>query len=160
MIYQPDPQDRSLLEMIQYGIPVAADIWDSIGRDAGMTGPEVLFRLHRLQEEGVLRSIGPILEPEQVGLGASTLVALRVPQERIITVADIVNEYREVSHNYQRDHPYNLWFTLSCPSWDALDRVLEEIRTRTGIGEEDLLNLPRRKRFKIGVRYHIRENEP
>ncbi len=160
MTYQPDLQDRTLLERIQDGVPLTADIWDSIGRGTGMNGPEVLFRLRRLQEEGVLRSIGPILEPEEVGLGASTLVALRVPQEQINTVADIVNEYPEVSHNYRRDHAYNLWFTLSCPTWDVLDQVLDEIRTRSAIGTEDLLNLPRRKRFKIGVHYHIQENEP
>lgn len=157
MIYRPDTLDRALLEQIQNGIPLTEEVWDSIGNRVGITGAEVLRRLRVLHAGKVLRSIGPIIDPGEVGLSASSLIALRVPEDRIQEVATIVNEYREVSHNYRRDHSYNLWFTLTGTSWEALDGIREEIRQRAGLGKADLLDLPRRKRFKIGVRFHIHE---
>ncbi len=160
MIPEPDSQDRILLEAIQGGVPLTGEIWDAIGAPIGMTGDEVLRRLRRLREANVLRSIGPVIEPEEVGLEASSLIALRVPPERIEEVAAIINEYQEVSHNYRRNHVYNIWFTLSSPSWRDLEQVREEIRTRTGLEKEDLLDLPRRRRFKIGVRFHILKGDP
>jgi DNA-binding Lrp family transcriptional regulator len=157
MTYRPDALDRALLERLQYGIPLTGEVWDSIGSGMGITGEDVLRRLRMLHAGNVLRSIGPVIDPGEVGLGASSLIALRVPEGRIEEVAAIINEYREVSHNYRRDNPYNLWFTLTGPSWEELDRVREEIRDRAGLGNEDMLDLPRRKRFKIGVRFHIQE---
>jgi DNA-binding Lrp family transcriptional regulator len=160
MTYRPDALDRALLEQLQNEIPLTGEVWDSIGNRVGITGAEVLRRLRVLHARKVLRSIGPVLDPDAVGLSASSLVALRVPEDRIQEVAAIVNEYSEVSHNYRRDHPYNLWFTLTGTSWEELDRVREEIRGRAGLGNEDMLDLPRRKRFKIGVRFHIQEKNP
>jgi DNA-binding Lrp family transcriptional regulator len=130
-------------------------VWESIGREVGISGAEVLRRLRLLQTHKVLRSIGPVIEPNKVGLVASSLIGLRVPPERIPEIAALINEYEEVSHNYQRDHTYNIWFTLTGPTWEALARVRDEIRQRAGLGEEDLLDLPRKRRFKIGVRFHI-----
>jgi DNA-binding Lrp family transcriptional regulator len=160
MTQEPDSRDRALLEEIQSGVPLTGDIWDVIGATIGMTGTEVLRRLRRLQEGNVLRSIGPVIEPAEVGLEASSLIALRVPPERIEEVAAIINEYQEVSHNYRRDHLFNIWFTLSSRSGRDLEQVREEIRTRAGLENEDLLDLPRRRRFKIGVRFHILKGDP
>jgi DNA-binding Lrp family transcriptional regulator len=157
MTYRPDAQDRALLDRIQNGIPLTLSVWESIGREIGMSGREVLKRIRMLRAGNILRSIGPVIEPGEVGLTASSLIALRVPQERIQEVVAIVNGYKEVSHNYGRDHQYNLWFTLTASSWEELDRVREEIRQRTGLKYEDLLDLPRKRRFKIGVQFHIQE---
>jgi DNA-binding Lrp family transcriptional regulator len=159
MSYHPDAKDRALLEQIQGNVPLEPDIWDSIGRQVGLSGTEVLQRLRTLRDEKILRSIGPVIEPDKVGLKASSLVALRVPPERLREVAMMVNEYPEVSHNYRRNHPYNLWFTLTAPSWEELKRVREEIRMQLGLEEKDVLDLPRKKRFKIGVRFHITRPE-
>jgi DNA-binding Lrp family transcriptional regulator len=158
MSYRPDALDRALLDQIQGGIPLTQQVWDSIGQQLGISGSEVLQRLRILRNEKILRSIGPVIEPREVGLAASSLVALRVPPERLPEVAAIINEYTEVSHNYRREHTYNLWFTLNGSSREDLERVRKEIQERAGLDSDDVLNLPRRKRFKIGVRFRICEN--
>jgi DNA-binding Lrp family transcriptional regulator len=157
MTYRIDAMDKALLEQIQDGIPLTRQVWDHIGQPLGISGSEVLRRLRILRAEQVLRSIGPVIEPQAVGLGASSLIALRVPAQRLLEVASIVNEYEEVSHNYRRNHAYNLWFTLTGASPEDLERIREEIRIRAGLNSEDMLHLPRKKRFKIGVRFRIRE---
>ncbi|MDD1677723.1 MAG: Lrp/AsnC family transcriptional regulator [Methanomicrobiales archaeon] len=158
MNYRPDALDRALLDRMQNGIPLTEKVWDSIGGEVGITGSEVLQRIRRLRAAHILRGIGPVIEPGEVGLGASSLIALRVAPERIQTVAAIINAYEEVSHNYQRDHTYNLWFTLTASSPQELTRVREEICRRAGLEREDVLDLPRRKRFKINVRFRIGGN--
>jgi DNA-binding Lrp family transcriptional regulator len=158
MSYQPDPLDRTLLDQIQAGIPLTEKVWDTIGEQLGITGSEVLRRLRLLHDAHILRDIGPVIEPGEVGLEASSLIALRVAPERIREVAAIINEYEEVSHNYQRDHTYNLWFTLTASSPQELAMVREEICRRAGLEAKDVLDLPRVQRFKIGVRFRLRRS--
>ncbi|MEK7274974.1 MAG: Lrp/AsnC family transcriptional regulator, partial [Candidatus Desantisbacteria bacterium] len=68
-------------------------------------------------------------------------------------VADIVNAYTEVTHNYQRDEDYNLWFTIAAKSPEEIQKIIEEIREKTGI--KRIINLPSTKTFKIRVRFEV-----
>jgi DNA-binding Lrp family transcriptional regulator len=154
-----DRTDRELLQAAQEAVPLEKRPWNVMGEMLGIPEGEVLERLKSLHEEGVLSSVAPILEANRVGLYASTLVAMQVPEERLQEVAGIVNEYEGVSHNYQRDHQYNLWFTLTMPDDDSLAGTLEEILERTGIPESDVLDLPIIRRFKIGVRFRFVSDE-
>ncbi len=148
-----DPVDRRLLEALQDDFPLERDPWTALGRRLGLGGPEVLDRCRRLAADGVLRMIGPVIEARQVGLSASTLVAMRVPPERLEATAALVNTYRGVSHNYRRDHNYALWFTLAAPDRAQLEAIVAEIGARTGIVPPDLIELPTVRRFKIDVRF-------
>jgi len=107
-------------------------------------------------EEGVIRRIGPVLETDRVGLTARTLVLMKVPPGRMEEVSGIVSGFDEVTHNYERDHEYNLWFTLITPSQGRLKDALAAIIAATGVSEEGVLNLPVTERYKIGVRYVFR----
>jgi DNA-binding Lrp family transcriptional regulator len=102
----------------------------------------------------VLR-IGPIFDSAKIGLKASTLVALRVDEKRIDEVAQIINQHDNISHNYQRDNEYNIWFTLTAHDHKELDEVLEQIRQKINIPKHDLLNLPTRQLFKINVIFKL-----
>ena len=96
----------------------------------------MLERLRRLEADGALSRVGPVLRHQRAG--ASTLAALAVPEERLQRVAERISQYAEVNHNYQREHRYNLWFVLTAGDRAQLDRVLAEIAADTGLQPLDL----------------------
>lgn len=150
-----DPVDRELLQRVQDEFPLESRPFRTIGQRLGIPEKEVLERLDSLRRRGILKHIAPILEMHETGIKASTLIAMRIAEERIEEVAGIASEYRGVSHNYRRDHEYNLWFTIAEPGEAQLKETLEAIRARSGVPDEDILDLPVVQRFKIDVRFRF-----
>jgi DNA-binding Lrp family transcriptional regulator len=147
-----DEIDCQLLAAVQEGFPLASRPFQVLGKDLGISEPETLERLGRLEKEGLIRRIGPILDLRKLGCGG-VLVALRVPSEGADEAALVVNEYDEVSHNYLRPNGtgYNLWFTVSAKE-ERIAEILCEIKSRTGLEQ---LVLPTTRIFKIGVKFDI-----
>ncbi len=150
-----DTKDRQLLDELQKAIPLEKSPWVETGRRLGLSGEEVLTRLERLSKMGVVRKLGPIIDARKVGLTASTLVGMKAPQERIDEIVEVINSYDEVSHNYERNHEYNVWFTLTAPNQGYLAKILQEIGMKTGVPEEDILNLPTERLFKIKANFKM-----
>jgi DNA-binding Lrp family transcriptional regulator len=147
--------DKKLLQLAQDEFPITRRPWAALGSKLKITEEEVMSRLKRLHREGIIRKIGPILDARKLGLCASTLIAMKVPEEKLESVVDIINEYKSVSHNYLREHEYNLWFTITTSSKEELKRTVEEIKRRTEIPDTDVLDLPTSRRFKIDVRFQF-----
>ncbi len=154
-LVQTDELDLLLLDLLQDEFPLVSHPWQIIAEKAGISEDEVLIRLRRLTDAGVLRGIAPTLESDTRGPMRSTLIALRVPEEEIHRVAAVVNRYSEVSHNFRREHQFNLWFTLASPSRERINNVLSEILSLTGVSQEDMLDLSTEKKYKIDVRFPI-----
>ncbi len=150
-----DTPDRRLLEALQDGFPLASRPWHYIGARIGMPEDEVLRRVRRLTDEGIVLTISPVLESARVGLAASTLIGMRVAPDLVDGYASVINREPGVSHNYIRNHDYNLWFTLAAGDAAALRRAADGIVARTGVSPSDLLDLPTVRRFKIGVRFRF-----
>ncbi|NLA39090.1 MAG: Lrp/AsnC family transcriptional regulator [Methanomicrobiales archaeon] len=150
-----DTPDRRLLEALQDGFPLASRPWHYIGARIGMPEDEVLRRVRRLTDEGIVLTISPVLESARVGLAASTLIGMRVAPDLVDGYASVINREPGVSHNYIRNHDYNLWFTLAAGDAAALHRAADGIVARTGVSPSDLLDLPTVRRFKIGVRFRF-----
>lgn len=150
-----DKIDKKLLQLAQDEFPITKSPWATLGNKLKITEEEVILRLKKLHREGIIRKIGPILDTRKIGLCASTLIAMKVLEEKMEHVVDIINEYKSVSHNYLREHEYNLWFTITTPSKEELRRTIEEIKRRTGIPDTDVLDLPTSRRFKIDVRFQF-----
>lgn len=148
-----DEIDKQLLQLTQDEFSIMKRPWKELGNRLKITEEEVLLRLKRLCNKGVIRKIGPILNTRKLGLSASTLIAMKVPEEKIEQVASIINEYESVSHNYQREHEYNLWFTVRTSDEKKLRRTIEEIKRRTEIPDANILDLPTLRMFKIDVRF-------
>ena len=149
----PETTDLHILDALQDDVPLVSRPFAAIARRLGIPEQVLLERLRRLQDEGIVRGISPILESRHMGLFAATLIALHVPEDRVHEIAAIISSYPEVSHNFRRDHYYTLWFTLSGKNEETIQRVLAEILQRTGIPDTDVLNLPTVKKLKADVRF-------
>ena len=147
--------DRRLLEKAQDEFPLTLRPWASIGNDLGITEREVMKRLSGLFRKGAIRKIGPALDAKRLGLRASTLIAMKVPENRIQKVANLVSKYREVSHCYEREHEYNFWFTIAARDEIELEQMLQEIRHAADVAKDDMLNLQATRIFKIDVRFQL-----
>jgi DNA-binding Lrp family transcriptional regulator len=147
-----DDVDAALLALVQNSFPVTARPFQALGEALGLDEGEVIRRLERLQEVGLVRRIGPILDLHKMGL-SGVLAAIKAEPEKADDVAIVVNEYPEVSHNYLRpdESGYDIWFTISARE-ERIEEILSEIRARTGL---EMLVLPTSRIFKIGVRFDI-----
>lgn len=147
-----DTIDKSILNHIQSDFPIDSRPYQTIAHDLGLQEAQVLNRVRSLKDAGVIRRIGGNLVPRKVGF-VSTLCAARVPVDKIDTFARVVNRYPGVTHNYQRDHDFNIWFTFIAPSRDEILRNLSQIEKETGI--TPILNLPASHVFKIKAEFDI-----
>jgi DNA-binding Lrp family transcriptional regulator len=150
-----DELDLRILDALQRDIPLVSRPWEAVAALLDIPEAEFLERLERMSREGIVRGISPIIESRPLGITAATLVALPVTEEHIREVADIISQYMEVSHNFQRDHHYSLWFTLSSKDEKTLHEVLQEILERTGFSRDDILDLPTVNKIKIDVRFPL-----
>ncbi|KUK81449.1 MAG: Transcriptional regulator [Pelotomaculum thermopropionicum] len=149
---KPDPVDNKLINLIQSNFPLVPEPYREIGAILGIGEDEVMDRIKRLRENGVLRRLGGIFDSRKLGY-AGTLCAIKVPEGRIDETAAVINSYSGVTHNYIREHRFNMWFTVLAPSQDELDEIIKQIKSRTGIN--DIMVLPAEKIFKIRVNFDL-----
>lgn len=147
-----DDTDRLILNRIQSRFPITSRPYEAIAREIGLTEDEVIERIARMKKNDIIRRIGGNFVPEKVGF-VSTLCAARVPEEKIDLFAETVNRFHGVTHNYQRDHDYNIWFTFIAPSMEQIEANLRQISEQTGVAE--ILNLPATKVFKIKAQFEV-----
>ena len=147
-----DPKDSSILNRIQSDFPITSRPFLAVAEELGLSEQEVLDRVRRLKADGIIRRIGGNFVPGKLGF-VSTLCAARVPADQIDRFAQIVNRYPGVTHNYQRDNTYNVWFTFIAPSMEEIEDNLQQISRDSGI--EDILNLPATKVFKIRAEFEV-----
>jgi len=148
-----DQRDRALLQWLQDEFPITERPWRSCGARLGMSEEEVVYRVRRLSSGGVIRSVHTILDKRKTGSGSSTLIAMRVPEGKIGDTASVINEYPAVTHNYQREHELNLWFTVNAGNEQELMGIIDEIKQRTGV--RGLLDLRTVRVFKTDVRFRF-----
>jgi siroheme decarboxylase len=143
-----DDLDRKLLNLMQGRFPLVPRPYGEVAREAEITEEETLARVSRLVEERIIREVTPIYDTRALGY-ASMLVAAKIDAEHPHRAAKVVNSHPGVSHNYLRDHDFNLWFTIAVEpdSTLGLDGTLEVLQRLTGA--ESIRQLPTLKLFKI-----------
>jgi DNA-binding Lrp family transcriptional regulator len=146
-----DIQDRQLLNEIQTGFPVEPHPYRVLGDRIGMDEAEVLSRITNLREEGIIRRMGASINSRRIGF-VSTLLAARVPREKFDSFVEIVNSCPGVTHNYERRHEYNVWFTLIARSEGEKKDIIRDLTVRTGIR---ILEFPAERIFKIRVDFRF-----
>lgn len=153
---QLDQMDRRLLNLVQKEVPICPQPYQVIGDKLGISEQEVLERLEKLMQQDVIRRLGGVFDSRKLGY-KGTLCAIKVPPERIDEVAQVVNDYIGITHNYLRDHEYNMWFTILAQSPDKVEQILADIQAKTGI--QDVINLPSERFFKVLVNFEIKDTE-
>ncbi len=147
-----DDIDKAILNRIQSNFPITARPYLSVADELGLTEKEVLERVGRLKKTGIIRRIGGNFVPGKLGY-VSTLCTAKVPAEKIDRFAEVVNRYPGVTHNYQRENKYNVWFTFIAPSMAEIEENLKKIADETGV--HDILNLPATRVFKIRAQFDV-----
>ena len=144
--------DKRLLNLLQGNLPVCSRPFARLAEMLETTEEHVLSRLEDLKQEGYLRHIGTFFNSEHLGYHG-TLIALRVAEEHLPSVAQAVNTYAGVTHNYEREGKYNLWFTLLTPSPAAEERILADVAALRGV--KGLMSLRANRRYKINVQFKL-----
>ena len=143
----PDEFDRRILAVIQSNFPLAARPYKILGAHIGLSEEETLARVERLRADGYIRRIGANFDARKMGC-ASTLAAASVPPEQLDAFVAHVNSYGEVTHNYLRNHRYNVWFTVIGADAKAVANIVEDISRATGV---QVTSLPATRVYKIRV---------
>lgn len=144
----PPAEQNLLARAIQEEVPFVPQPWNEIGRKLGLDSLDILAQLRAWKDEGKLREISAVLEGSLLGY-ESALCTAAVPAENISAAAAAVSGHPTVSHNYLRDHAYNLWFTIAVPHTMGLDGTLARLAVRAGL--QGIQTLRRTRTFKIGV---------
>lgn len=146
-----DNIDKKLLDIIQTGFPIVPRPYAELGEKLGITEAEALSRVRALKGKKIIRRLGANFQSSKLGF-RSTLCAAKVPDEKMELFTTEVNKLPGVTHNYIRNHVYNVWFTLIGPSWEEVCSTLDAVTERTGI---KILNLPATRMYKIRVDFRM-----
>ena len=141
--------DKELLNEIQWTFPLVTRPFDTIAKKFDTTPEIIKEKLNNLKEIGVLRQLSAIFDTRKLGY-TSSLVAMEIEHDKLDYVASQINRHPGVSHNYERDHQFNLWFTLAVPPGADLNSELEKFNVLKGIKKVRML--PTLQLFKIGVK--------
>lgn len=145
--WMKDAIDRRLLDIIQSDFPLESRPYLALGQKLGISEREAHERVKALRENGVIRRLGANFQSARLGF-FSTLCAASAPAEKLEEFIEAVNALPGVTHNYEREHEYNIWFTLICRNREEAEEVLAALEAKTGI---KALNLPATKLYKIRV---------
>lgn len=147
-----DDIDRRILDLIQSRFPLVSRPYVVLAEQAGTDEDDVIERLGHLREARIVREISAIFDSVRLGY-RSTLATLAVDPARIEAAAAVVSAHAHVSHNYERDHRFNLWFTMTVPPDGSVEDEVRQLARNAGA--DDFLVLPATRRFKIGVDFSL-----
>src|SRR3954469_20615858 len=151
-----DSTDKEILNRIQREVPLEREPFEAIGRELGIAGDEVIRRIETLKRARVIRQISAIFDTRVLGY-ESSLVAATIPAHKLNEGAKAINSHPGVSHNYERNNEFNLWYTVAVPpdSRLGLEGTVEVLHKISGAEKTRIL--PTLKLFKIGVTLDMRE---
>ena len=143
-----DETDRAIVNALQDGPPLTLTPYADAAAELGLAEADLLARLQRLLDTGVLTRFGPFFDAAALG-GAFCLCAMAVPEERFDAVTEAVNAHPEVAHNYARTHALSMWFVLATEAEAGIAATADAIEAETGLR---VYLFPKEEEFFIGFR--------
>src|SRR5919199_4562530 len=144
-----DDLDKKLLNILQMNLPLTPTPYAAMGAELGLSEADVIARVAELKRTNILRQVSAIFDTRKIGY-RSSLVAAKVPPERLVQAARVINEHPGVSHNYERNHPFNLWYTVAVPPPSTVEEHVDALHRKSGADVTRIMTTL--KLFKIGVK--------
>ena len=157
LIHELDNIDKQILNDIQWTFPLVERPFLELAKEYHISEEQVIERIKKLKDIGIIRQISAIFDTRKLGY-KSALVAFAVKENKIEAVANEINKHPGVSHNYERNHEYNLWFTLAVPPYGDMKEDLEKMALLDGVLKYRVL--PTLKMYKIGVKLDMVNDDP
>ena len=149
-----DDLDKELLNEIQWRFPLTEKPFDELAKKFDVSVDLIKEKLTKLKASGVLRQLSAIFDTRKLGY-KSSLVAMKVVPDKLVEVANLINKHPGVSHNYERNHDFNLWFTIATPPGTNVKTEVDKFSKLSGVQETRML--PTIQMFKIGVKLDMSE---
>ena len=143
-----DNIDRNIINTLQAGFPICHSPYKQVAQSLKISEQELLERLQKLLDSGILSRFGPMFHAEHMG-GALTLAAVKVPEQDYNKITDIINAFPEVAHNYARDHALNMWFVLATETPEQITQTIDDIAVKTGLM---VYNMPKIQEYFVGLK--------
>ena len=151
-----DAVDKDLLNEIQWSFPLVPMPYHELAKKFNISPEKIKEKLITLKSAGVIRQLSAIFDTRKLGY-KSSLVAMKVDSDKLVDVANIINNHPGVSHNYERKHDFNLWFTIATPPGTNVKTEVDKFSILPGVQATRML--PTIQMFKIGVKLDMNENK-
>jgi radical SAM protein with 4Fe4S-binding SPASM domain len=147
--------DRKILDALQYNFPLSERPFEVLAERLGLDAESLWRRVECLLDQGTIRRLGASFDSQKLGF-SSTLAAVRVEPDAVERAAEVIGRYSEVTHSYLRDHEFNIWFTIIAADRGKVEAILSEVRAELSLRPSDVLNLPKKRTFKLDARFNAR----
>lgn len=145
------PVEKLLVNRLQHGLPLVRHPYAAVADELSISEQQVLDTLKKLLAEGVLTRFGPMFHAGELG-GGLTLAAMHIPEADFERVAEQVNRFDEVAHNYRREHELNMWFVLATETAGGIASTISAIEKTTGY---PVYNMPKEKEFHVYLHFPV-----
>ncbi len=142
--------EQHLLNDYQHDLPLSPTPYADMAEQLGVDEEQVITALNKLQDKGLISRVGAVFRPNSIGV--STLAAMAVAESELQQMAEIINSYPQVNHNYEREHEFNLWFVVTAKDEAELCSVLGEMEEKTS---HSILALPLLEDFHIDLGFDL-----
>lgn len=146
-----DELDRKIINRLQLDFPICDHPFAVVADELATSEAELISRLEQLYENKYLTRFGPLYNADNFG-GAVSLCAMIVSDDDFDMVAEQVNAFPQVAHNYQRDHLLNMWFVIATESQNELDETIQKIEAKTGL---PVKSMPKLHEFYVGLYFEV-----
>lgn len=143
--------DRKIVNRLQVGFPICEQPFKVVAKELRVKEGWLIKRVQELRDDGTFTRFGPMFDAKSLG-GNFSLCAMTVDEAEFESVAEKVNAFPEVAHNYQRDHRLNMWFVLATEEPSGIEKSVKAIEAATGCR---VLNLPKLKEFFVGLYFKV-----
>jgi DNA-binding Lrp family transcriptional regulator len=153
-MYEMDDLDRKIIMILQRGIPIESRPYQAMAEEigGGVTESEVIFRIDRMKKENIIRRMSGFFDSRKLGY-KSMLVAVRPKAGMFDEAVRFINQYPGVTHNYERNHDFSIWFTIIAINQPTLDHILDTIRDSGYV--QDMMRFEMTQRYKIDVTFDV-----